>query len=474
MNYGSRTQRGLYFAAPHFVKEALATVYGIQQRRARYGQAFRDALAFLRETESWDNDRLGEYQRKRAAQFVDHALESAPYYRQNRAYDAYRRTKDFSTLPILPKEQVRARLEDFYSDELSRLPHQWRHTSGTTGKSLVFPVTRKCFQREYAFRAYHYSWAGVDLNRRDPIAFCQGHPIAHYDRNQPPFWVCDYANNFLYLSSYHLSPRNLRSYCAVLDRFAPVMLSGYPSSVYCLAFAYRQYGQGRMRLRGVFTTSETVFSHQRPLMEKVFGCKVFDAYGNSEMCSYVMQCERGEFHLKPEHSLTEILDEDGRPARPGEPGRVVATAFGNPALPLVRYEIGDLVTVSASQKAQCGRSGLLLDAILGRVEDYVIAADGRLVGRLDHLFKDSTSVVEAQIVQEQVGEIVLRLVTTPYFCPADEKAIRAEAQLRLGSGTRIRIEFTPSIERSENGKFRFIVSKLDHRAALQAFANAGP
>jgi phenylacetate-CoA ligase len=466
MNYGSNKQRSVYFAAPQLIKEAISTVYGMQQRRARYGKSFREALVLLGTTEYQSNDELRERQCWQAVAFVDKGLKETPYYRNHPEYNARWQTHDISQLPVLGKEQVRSQVSEFYSDQHLATPHRWQHTSGTTGKSLTFPVALSCFQREYAFRAFHYSWAGVDILTREPVAFCAGHPVAHHDCTRPPFWTHDHANNILYLSSYHLAQANLPAYCKELDRFTPIMLSGYPSSIYLLALAYRRYGEGRMKLRGVFTTSETVFPHQRALIEEVFGCKVFDAYGNSEMCAYAMQCEFGEYHLKLEHSYVEVLGEGDQPVLPGETGRLVTTAYGNAAFPLVRYEIGDLVTVSLNQKSLCGRSGLILDSVVGRVEDYVVTADRRLVGRLDHIFKDTRAVVEAQIVQERIGEVTLRIVKSNDYRVHDEEEILHEAHLRLGTGMQVLFEYVDAIPRTGNGKFRFVVSTFDQQPLL--------
>lgn len=470
MDYGSSRLRSLYFAAPQFIKEAIATVYGMQQRRKRYGSGFLEALALLRASEYRSNGELLEQQSWDAAKFIDRALEDTQFYRSHSEYSVRWQTRDITQLPLLRKEQVRIHLNELYSDRRSTMPYRWQHTSGTTGKSLTFPIALRSFQREYAFRAFHYGWAGVDILKHEPVAFCQGQPVTHFDRTTPAFWVHDYANNFLYFSSYHLARKNLPAYCKELDRFAPIMLSGYPSSLYVLALAYRRHGQGRMKLRGVFTTSETVFPHQRALIEEVFNCKVFDAYGNSEMCAYAMQCECGEYHLKHEHGLVEVLGENNQAVQPGETGRVVSTAFGNPLFPLIRYETGDLVSVSLNQKSLCGRSGLILDGVLGRVEDYVVTADGRLVGRLDHIFKDSRAVVEAQVVQEIVGEVVLRIVRSNGYLARDEEDILSEARLRLGNDTRVRLEYVDAIPRTSNGKFRFIVSTIDQDLVLKQLA----
>jgi phenylacetate-CoA ligase len=463
MNYGSSQQRSIYFPLPYLVKNAVATAYGVQQRRARYGKHFLEAMKCLQDAEYWSSDELRAWQLRRATEFVDDALRNTAYYRSHPEYADAWQNKDITRLPVLNKDEVRSQLRDFYSERLSSLPHRYAHTSGTTGKSLIFPLALACFQREYAFRAFHYRWAGVDILKREPIAFCAGHPVAHYDRARPPFWVHDYANNILYLSSYHLSQANMAAYCRQLDLFAPVMLSGYPSSVYLLALSYRsyKYKKNRLKLRGVFTTSETVLAHQRAVIEEVFGCRVFDAYANSEMCAYAMQCDYAEYHLRLEHSFTEVLDENNEPVGPGQMGRVVTTGFGNPAFPLVRYDIGDKVAVSTNQSCRCGRSGPILSGIVGRVEDYVLAADGRLVGRLDHLFKDSRAVIEAQVVQERVGEVILRIVPTDEYSSRDEAQICDEARLRLGSDTLVRFEYVHEIARTNNGKFPFVLSKLD-------------
>lgn len=459
MNYGSKLQRSLYFSAPHALKNLLARIYGENQKRLRYGSFFHQAISELKESQSWSYGQLRDLQESRVQDFVNDAVLETAFYREDPAYDRMRRTAAISDAPILSKQVVRDHQEKLCRDNLGPLSVRWAHTSGTTGKSLHFPLSQYCFQREYAFREVHYSWAGVSLISGEPIAACQGHPVAHYDRKTPPFWVEDSANKLLILSSYHMSPRNFASYAAALDAWQPVMINGYPSSVYLLALAYQQHGKGKVRPKGVFTTSETLFDYQREVIEETFGCKVFDWYGNSEMCGNIVQCEEGIRHLKMEHSLIEVLNDDDEPAGGGETGRLICTGFGNHAFPLVRYDIGDRVTLATERECACGRGGLLVSSIAGRVEDYVITADGRYVGRLDHLFKDSQNVVEAQVVQTVAGKVSLRVVRTAGYGPRDEKLIREEAALRLGSDTEVEFEYCESIPRGANGKFPFVVTK---------------
>ncbi len=466
MAYGSSFQLTLFYAAPTSVKNLLTSVYGWQQRHERYGPAFAASLAALRASERWSNERLLEEQADRVFRFVRRAILTTPYYARRPEYRDGLAGAGVDAFPLLSKQTVRERRLELFNTWVDS-PCRLFHTSGTTGQSLVFPVTAECFQREYAFRELHYSWGGASLANRDPIAFCAGHPIAHPARSGSPFWTHDRVNHHLFLSSYHLSEKNLPHYVRELETFDPVVLAGYPSSIYLLALAFRKHGRKKLRMRAVYTFSETLMDFQRQAAREAFGCPVFNWYGNTEMCANIVECEKGELHLKLEHSLVEILNAQDQPCRPGETGRLVCTGFGNTAFPLIRYEIGDVVTVSANQSSRCGRGGVLIDEVLGRQEDYIVTPDGRLVGRLDHLFKDSEHVIEAQVVQDRVDEVVLRVVRDTAYSPADERALLGEARRRLGDRIRISFDYVASIPRTSQGKFRFVLSSLNQETILR-------
>ncbi len=466
MSYTSGPLHSLYVASPYPGKILMATLYGWKQRRERYRKVFRQTLSFLQESQFWPNDRLREYQVQRRDEFLRRALEISEYYRTRPAYAGALSGGNFGGLPLLPKAEVHQHVHEIARRDLRSTPHRWAHTSGTTGTSLGFPVSMDAFQREYAYRALHNSWGGVSLHGRDKIAFCAGHPVAFIERQHPPFWTYDLANNMLMLSSYHLTGKNLPHYIRELERFQPLMISGYPSSLYLLALAYEKYGTGKLHLRSAFTSSETLFDFQRQKISSAFGTKVLNYYGNTEVSANGMECEFGTLHLKMEYSFVEVLNARNKACAPGEAGRLICTGFGNEAFPLIRYEIGDTVTLAANQECRCGRSGLLLDGLIGRVEDYVVTPDGRLVGRLDHIFKETENVQQAQIIQHSTDEIILRIVRNDRYCSQDEEVLVAAARSRLGRSIVIRFEYVESIPRTANGKSRFIESSIDQKAVL--------
>lgn len=462
MSYGSDLQKSLFYAAPALVKDLLSSAYGWKERQRRHGAHYHRYFRAVEESQWWPTARHLELQAARLREFLQHAARHSPYYadlfrRHGFRPESLSSVDDLARLPILNKAEFRANLDRIQSTAFAPGQVHWVHTSGTTGMGLRFPETWECFEREYAFRFHNYHCGGVELGDRWVI--CAGHPVAHPERSRPPFWVRDYVNNWLMMSSCHLTEANLRHYVAELERFQPALIGGYPSSVYMLALANQEYGR-RVRPRAVYTASETLLDFQRAEIEASFGCKAYTYYGNGERCAFIAECEQGRLHLRMDHSVVELLDDTGAPAPPGTPARMVCTGFGNCATPLVRYDIGDVAVLAEEQVCPCGRGGILLSQIVGRVEDYVVTPDGRFVGRLDHLFKDAQHVRMAQIVQKELERIVIRIVREPAFNPADEAAILREARLRLGSRMRIEFDYVSEIPRNKNGKFPFVVSEL--------------
>ncbi len=462
MNYGNRALRNLYFSLPYPLKSVLSSTYGLVQRNRRQGKAFSDCLAFLDRSQWLSNDELARLQLEQVRKFLAFCCHHSRFYAdlfRKIGFDpsGLRAIEDLRRLPLLTKEVLRDNVGAIVPDTLKRLRPIWTHTSGTTGSGLKFPESLECFQREYAFRVQSYCWGGTGLGER--WAFCAGHPVASPDRDRPPFWILDLANNMLLMSSYHLSEKNLPSYIEALQKYKPSLLSGYPSSIFLLARANELLGCP-VSVPSIVTSSETLFDHQRETIQHSFGGRVSSYYGNAERAAVISQCERGTYHLRMEHSLVELLNEKGDPCKDGEEGQLACTAFGNYATPLVRYLIGDVAVFSRTARCECGRGGIIVEKIIGRTEDYIVTPDGRYIGRLDHLFKNATLVRMAQIVQDAPEAVTINVVREQGFCKANEAEILQEARLRLGPSISIRFRYVDDIPRTASGKFQFIVSNL--------------
>ena len=109
--------------------------------------------------------------------------------------------------------------------------------------------------------------------------------------------------------------------------------------------------------------------------EAILGSKLFPHYGSREMAlGGAICCPAHEgMHLRENHVIAEIVDEDGRPLPPGEWGELVITTIGMEAMPLLRYRTGDHTRVIPGH-CQCGSEVLRLDTIRRIDGDEKLAA----------------------------------------------------------------------------------------------------
>jgi phenylacetate-CoA ligase len=121
--------------------------------------------------------------------------------------------------------------------------------------------------------------------------------------------------------------------------------------------------------------------------------------------------------------------------------------------------VGDVGTRS-KRSCPCGRPGEVFLEIDGRIEDYVMTPDGRLVGRLDHIFKEQLDVAEAQVLQEGKDALEVLIVPRDSYDEGSEKGLLQEFRSRLGEEIDITFRRVSEIPREPNGKFRAVKSTV--------------
>ena len=362
-------------------------------------------------------------------------------------------------LPILDKEAVRAAPLDFLADDCDPREMYAEATSGTTGAPLSLYWSAATHQSWYAcFERRVRNWAGVQLGER--WATLGGQLIAPINRQRPPFWVWNAPAAQLYMSSYHLRPDFLDAYLDEVVHRRIVYLFGYASALDALATHAIERGRRDVQVKVAISNAEPFYRHQRERIEQAFNCQTRDMYAPAELTVAAFECERGRMHLSPDVGITEVVDDEGRALPPGDIGELVVTSLLNTDQILVRYRQGDRGALAEpGDLCECGRTLPVLACIEGRVDDLIITPDGRKVGRLDPVFKAALRIREAQIVQDRLDRVTVRIVPAAGYGEQDELAVRRGLEDRLGA-MQIEIQVVDQIERTKNGKFRAVVSQL--------------
>jgi phenylacetate-CoA ligase len=427
--------RAAYDKMPHPVRNVLTTARGLVLSRNRYNRKMYKLLDELRAHEKWDQQQMEAYQLDRVRRLVDHARETVPFYA---AYPSISVDKlnDLARYPVLKREVVRANPDRFVSGGRHNASLICVGTTGTTGASLRVTYPEEVARNNWAFHMRRWAWAKVEP--RTPRVTFFGSRVVPPGDDGPPFWTHNAAERQTLASIFHLSDTNAPHYVRFLREHEGEVLEGFPSVLAILA----EYILGTQRpipMRAIFTDGEPLYPFLRESIERAFGTRVFDLYGNTEMAGLIHECEAGKMHALPDYAYLEILDDDGRPVPPGQEGHLVWTGFVNSTMPLIRYQIGDRGCWDTSGPCACGRVFPLVVATITRDSDNLRCPDGRIFSprALNQCLKGARSLRFCQMLHERPGHVIVRGVSGGSAAFDDVMHIRKNLQDVLGPKMRV-------------------------------------
>jgi len=467
----NRLTRAIYDHSPIALQNLYVSVYGFQKRFIRYGRAYRKYYRFFTETATWSRSELEAYQDEKVREVVRLAYENVPFHRNrmeslNLKPEDIRRVADLPKLPITEKADARGAGEDRFSMAVPR----WKRLSAPTSGSTGFPITnfwtRDTVQREYAF---HWARCRPGVKPGDSYGSFTGLQLVPVESLIPPFWRHNLAANQTCYSIFHLTPETVPLYLEKMKQMGHVFLEGYPSVVAILAKFILDHDMDRpCSPRAVYTEAEEVLDEHRRWIEEGFQTRVFEMYGQSEKAAAVTEYACGHLHYDMDYSVIEFLPvgrEDGMTVCD-----MICTAFDNPLYPLIRYRIGDLAVLPDEPVACDEMASPVLRSIHGRTGHTLISRDGRQIRNISVIVKRCHNVDMVQCVQEEPGEVEVRIVKTPAYTKEDEENLRRQFQLKMGEMAfhLVYVDGPEHMERTRRGKFLSIISKVppEKRAAV--------
>ncbi len=449
----------IYHRLPPASRTVVASVRGYYLGWWRYDRQTEKLVEEALERDYWTEEQWEPWRQERLASVLFRAATQVPYYRD--LWTRRRRSGDKASYeylenwPILEKQVLRERALELVADDCTPKKMFRDHTSGTTGTSLDIWMTRETVKYWYALAEARWRrWYGVA--RKDRWAILGGQLVAPIRQSSPPFWVWNAGLNQLYMSSYHLAPRHMKHYIQALKDHRVRYMVGYSSALYTLAQWIVREHRTAVPMDVVITNAEPLYEHQKETISEAFGCRVMETYGMAEMVAAASECSSGSLHQWPEAGVTEQVGDYPN----ADFHDLVCTGLVNVDMPLIRYRVGDSGTLSNSV-CDCGRKLPVLGKIEGRIDDLLLTADGRDVGRLDPVFKDAAGIAEAQIIQKSLNNISVRFVPAPGFEDRVKQKIADRIRERMGK-VDVAFQVVDEIPRTVAGKFRAVVSELSN------------
>jgi phenylacetate-coenzyme A ligase PaaK-like adenylate-forming protein len=381
-------------------------------------------------------------QQKRFRELLRHAHQHSPFYRRRyQGIDLERCS--ITDLPPLSKVDMmanydnfptdrsiqRAELENFMSDEANLGKYFLGkyvvcHTSGSQGQpalivqepeagmvTMALQMARGNALKKSPLTAVQRllrpaRWALVTLK---PDFYPSGIMFAYMPPGARPLYRLQWSSLF--------DP--IAETVAKLNAFQPDYLTGYNSILEPLA---RQEQEGRLKLcaggclRQVTNISEPLSDEVRLKLEDTWGVHVSNQYGMGECPHLSYGCPHAPgSHVNSDVAILEVVDDHYRPVPPGVPGaKILVTNLINHVQPFIRYEIDDIVTMSA-RPCVCGSHLPLVQSVIGRAQDKLWVEVGGKTREMP-LFpfrvglQKCFEVAEYQIVQTGHNRYVLRVV----------------------------------------------------------------
>jgi len=419
----------------------------------------------LENCRTWDAEQVVQAQWGRLSELLDHAYDTVPFYRARFdeagvAPEHMRSVGDLARLPVLTKDDLRRHEEELISTAYP--PDQrWRNQSGgSTGMPVAFWQCREYLDRSGAARYYADRMAGYRPGRRYLILWGADADSKHF--TGPRAWVRNRLRNIRFVNMFALSPRALRNCLRLIERWQPQFIRGYATSVALVSRAMPEQRMHPPVPRGIVTSAEVLTRDDRVAIRTAWGASVFDRYGCREVSVIAQQCrKRGGLHCFEFDNYVEIVDDEGRPLPPGEIGRVVVTNLHNHAMPLIRYDLGDLGSL-AEGECECGLAWRRLERIVGRRGSLVVSPAGKLLHGefFSHLFYGAGGVRRFRVIQRDRTHLEIAVVAGEGWTEDSEKRLLQALHEQGDPAFEVKFESVPALEPGASGKYEFVRSEV--------------
>lgn len=387
---------------------------------------------------------------ERLEELLRHACSHTAYYRE---FQGCSRLADF---PVMKKETIKKNMDGFLSDAFAVEKLSTQTTSGSYGVPMKFWLSPEKRARQLAEVIYFGRWAGYDVGTRHA-----------YIRSQPSVAGKSalklFLQNEVLMDSTVLSRQWLEAQRVRLRRKDLHFLIGYASAIIELAEYVSSCGDtpDMFGVKGVMVLAEPFSGVMREKVARAFGCPVIAKYSSQETGVIACECPQNhEYHLNRTSFVVELLELDSdRPVKPGQLGRVVVTDLYSHAMPLIRYDMGDLAVEGTAAPA-CGLDTSLLDRVEGRIAAAVYNTRGNMVhfASIVNRIWDMRHVLMYQFIQEEGRKYTVKIVPLPGYDESQEPLYLQRMREVLGEDACIAFQKVDDIPPLNSGKRPFYIN----------------
>lgn len=376
---------------------------------------------------------------------LEHSVNSTSFYKK------FSNSK-FEDLPIVNKNIIRDNFSAFESIFYKRKQRFKVSTSGSTGTPFVTYLNKNKKLRNSADTIYFAEKSGFRVGNK--LFY-----IRLWDDQHKKLSIASWVLNIV---AHNISDLRDVDIHELLDK-----ISNSKSNVGFLAYASaydaickyldkKQSGYVPNNLKSVIAISERLSDYAKNSMEKYFGVPVVSRYSASETGILAQQVKgENDFNINWASYYVEILNIDNDlPAPEGETGRIVITDLFNYAVPMLRYDTGDLGAIVDKKST----NGPVLTKVEGRKMDMLYTTSGELISsHIVHKICLFKGINQYQLIQNDKNKYTFKINVDKSFNQEQELII--DYRYYLGNDADIKVEYVDSIPVLSSGKRKKVINE---------------
>ena len=302
------------------------------------------------------------------------------------------------SLPILSRRQAQENFDGLYFKSPEHNPDDYviQATSGSTGK----PVSVMKFAPLYSAEYDALTLTEWQLNNRDTSKTISTFRIVETEYDEVPLGApLSYIGSTRLHTSLSILKRSIPDLLEQLHRLRPdyLLVNGVVARQLALAQLASDYEP--IKIEQFLTVSDRIDPQLRILLNDVFAGRIIDRYSSEEFGYIALQCPvHDHLHICSPSLVVEVVDDEGNACDIGVPGRVLVTSLHNFAMPLIRYDIGDIAEFG--EPCDTGWNWPVINQVNGRIRDSITLPDGefRLVTFFDSKMLANRKLRDFQII----------------------------------------------------------------------------
>jgi len=404
---------------------------------------------FLKKSESWSLEELKAHQLSALKKLVKHAYANSEYYKNKLdgmgiSPEDIISLSDLQKLPIFTKQDLldnsdKMQIKDGF-DKLF-----YCETSGSTGEPFVWYRDSEWDSATRATILRGYSWFNVKPWEKNGYFW----GFSFDNKSKSKVKVLDFLLNRFRVFSY--SDKEIHKFAKKLRRAK--YLEGYSSMIYEIAKIINKNNHTvNFNLKMVKGTSEKIYEKYQDEVMKAFGKKIISEYGAAETGIIAFECPYGNMHICMENVIVEEID-----------GDAIITNLVSNSLPIIRYKLGDAITLGHDTECACGMKHEVVTNVLGRVGKVIQGTNQTYPSlTLYYVFKNMVIKYDTkliyQAVQHEKGKLMINLADKA--SPEIAEKIKQECDAYYKNDVKVTV-ISESLVRDYSKKHSDFVSYID-------------